>query len=796
MLLTKLVQKPVFKSNMPQHFKQFILFCIFSLGVVSSIHSQTFVLKGKVTDATTGEDLIGASVISQTGKGIATNALGEYKLTLSTNKIDTITYKSVGFVTKTFVFDPSNYSFSLDYKVLIINIELEEEAILTEELVITAGRNKQKLKNVTVSMELIKPYLFQERNNVNLDDGVNQIPGVSFVDGQASIRGGSGWSYGAGTRVLVLLDDMPMVSGDANQVQWSYIPMESIEQVEVLKGASSVLYGSSALNGVINIRTIRPKDKPYTAVNLFSGFYDNNLREGLKWQGNRLLSNSGASIVHAQRWNNFEGTFSINHLNDEGFRMGEPERRTRFSFNTRYTPKKAKNLIYGINGNVMASRVGSFFLWESYELGYTQLDSGFNYTNTTRYNIDPYVIFYTGETRHTIRGRYFYLDNNVDNGDPDNDQSNTSNYYYAEYQFQHDIKKWKLSLVGGVAGNYTLTNSPIFEGVHVSANIAPFLQLERKWKKLTINAGARYESFRLDDYTESKPVFRAGANYELGKATFLRASYGQGYRFPSIVESFVRTSSGPLQVYPNPDLRSETGWNAEVAVKQGFKLGKWQGFADVAGFWSECDRMIEFNFGRWGPNLGFDNLLGLGFSSVNVGETRITGIDISIGGEGKIGNTTLNIIGGYTYINPISLNPDAVYDFDIDGNPLTYKRSSSDSTSNILKYRFRHLAKLDVQAKYKSFSIGLSGRYNSYMQTVDAFFVDPLFELFVGGIEQGREENKNGNLVIDFRTAYEVNEKLKAAIIITNLTNNIFMVRPADMSPPRLFTLQLSYKVK
>ncbi len=769
---------------------------MFLLSVFYETLAQTITLKGKVTDDKTKEVLIGVTIINSKNKGVTTNINGEYAISINTYVKDTITFSYVGYTPKKFIYNPADYTNKIQEGVLTVNIKLEEEAKVYEQVVVSAGRNEQKLKNVTVSMELIKPYLFQERNNVNLDDGINQIPSVSFIDGQASIRGGSGWSYGAGTRVLVLLDDMPMVSGDANQVQWSYLPVESINQLEVIKGASSVLYGSSALNGVINLRTIRPKDKPYTAVNLFGGVYDNGLREGLKWQGNNILQKSGASILHAQRWGRFDGTFSVNYLNDDGFRMGEPEDRVRFSFNTRYTPKKVKNLVYGVNGNIMRSNVGSFLLWESYELAYTQLDSGFNNTNTLRYNVDPYVIFYTGETRHNIRGRYFYLDNNVDNGDPANNQSNTSNYYYAEYQVQHNFKKIRLNIVGGISGNYTLSNSPIFEGVHQSANVAPFIQLEKKWKKLTINGGARYENFRLDDYFESKPVLRAGANYEVGKATFIRASYGQGYRFPSIVESFVRTSSGPLQVYPNPDLKSETGWNTEIAIKQGLKLGKWQGFVDLAGFWSEYDRMMEFNFGRWGPNMGLDNLLGLGFSSVNVGETRISGIDVSLGGEGKIGNTDLKIIGGYTYIDPISKNPTAVYDTDIDGNPLTYSKSSSDTNSNILKYRFRHLAKLDIQATYKRFSVGISGRYNSFMQTVDAFFVDPLFLAFVPGIEKGREETKNGVWIFDFRANYSITNQLKAAIIVTNFTNNIFMARPGDMSPPRLFTVQLSYKVK
>ncbi len=778
---------------MQQLYKQFILFCVL-LCVSQVAQSQTFTLRGKITDADTKEVLVGVTIFSSKHKGMATNIKGEYSIPLDINIKDTLTFSYVGYAQQTFIYIPENHSKKIEKGVLTINIELKEGVTIFEQVVVSAGRNQQKLKNVTVSMELIKPYLFQDRSNANLDEGINQIPSVSFIDGQASIRGGSGWSYGAGTRVLVLLDDMPMVSGDANQVQWNYLPVESINQVEVIKGASSVLYGSSALNGVINIRTIRPKDKPYTAVNLFSGVYDNGLRENLKWQGRKPLLRNGTSIIHSQRWGRFDGTFSVNYFNDDGFRMGEPENRGRFSFNTRYTPKKVKNVVYGVNGNFMSSRIGTFLLWESYEFAYTQLDSGFNFTNTIRYNIDPYVIFYTGETRHSIRSRYFYLDNNVDNGDPVNDQSNTSNYYYAEYQVQHSFKKIKLNIVGGVAANYTISNSPLFQGIHQSANLAPFIQLERKWKKIIINVGARYENFRLDDYFESKPVVRAGINYEVGKATFLRASYGQGYRFPSIVESFVRTSVGPLHVYPNNNLKSETGWNTEIAIKQGVKLGKWQGFVDVAGFWSEYDRMMEFNFGRWAPNMGGANLLGLGFRSINVGQTRISGIDISVGGEGKVGNTTMSIIGGYTYINPISKTPNEVYGFDIDGNALTYHKSSSDTTSNILKYRFRHLAKMDVQVKYKRWTWGMSGRYNSFMQRVDGFFVDPLFAAFVPGIRKGREESKNGNLVFDFRTSFEATKKLKIALILSNITNNIYMVRPADMSPPRLFTLQLTYK--
>jgi TonB-dependent SusC/RagA subfamily outer membrane receptor len=123
-------------------------------------------------------------------------------------------------------------------------------------------------------MEVIKPQMIENTNTNNMEDAISKIPGVEVNERQASIRGGSGWSYGAGSRVLVLINDLPILSADAGDVKWSYMPVENISQIEVLKGASSVLYGSSAMNGVINIRTAYPTEKSKTKIIYNVGFYN------------------------------------------------------------------------------------------------------------------------------------------------------------------------------------------------------------------------------------------------------------------------------------------------------------------------------------------------------------------------------------------------------------------------------------------------------------------------------------------------------------------------------------------
>ncbi|MDC1395434.1 TonB-dependent receptor plug domain-containing protein [Bacteroidia bacterium] len=152
-------------------------------------------------------------------------------------------------------------------------IVLYEETSLLGAVVVTENKRETQLKNATISMEIIPPHLITNTAPTNMEESIGRINGVQVVDNQPNIRSGSGWSYGAGSRVQVLVDGVPLLSGDAGQPLWTFVPTEGIEGVEILKGASSVIYGSSALNGVINIKT-RKSNKPFTQISASTGFYD------------------------------------------------------------------------------------------------------------------------------------------------------------------------------------------------------------------------------------------------------------------------------------------------------------------------------------------------------------------------------------------------------------------------------------------------------------------------------------------------------------------------------------------
>ena len=786
-----------------------------------TLYSQT--ISGIINDTKNNEKLIGVNIILENGGGTSTDVFGKY--TLSTNEgTQKVTFKYIGY--KDIV---KEITLAINEN-KTINISLESSSEQLSTVVVSAGRFEQKIEEITVSMEVLKPSLIENKNTTQIETAIDQVPGVNITDGQANIRGGSGWSFGAGTRVLVMVDDMPLISGDAGQAQWSLIATENINQIEVIKGASSVLYGSSALNGVINIRTAFPSQKDidknklpgYTKVNMHFGLIDKAKRDALNWNGNKRRAFKGIEFLQAMKFNNLDLSIGGNIFKDDGYRMGEITDRKRFNINSTYKSKKIEGLSYGLNTNFLSQSSGSSIIWNGLDDAYVPLDKKFTTTKGNTYNIDPFITYIKGNNRHSLRTRYLNVTNNNLTNKVDIGQSNSANNYYTDYQWQKSIEKYKLKITTGTTNEKVNANSDLFNGKNYKINNSLYTQLDKKWNRLNISLGARYESFRLysedkyfingdstNEINACKPVFRTGLNYQLAKATYIRASWGQGYRFPSMAELFISTNQSGLEIYPNPNLKPESGWSSEIAIKQGVKTGSWMGYIDIAAFIQRYNNMMEFSFGPWANNqpdpnnpFGSLNYFGLGFKSVNVGATQISGIELSVSGQGKINpNLTINILAGYTYMNPISLDLDYVYAEGIKGDEITYRSSGSDTS--MLKYRYEHIAKADVEILYKRISLGGSMRYNSFMANIDSIFISSTLPIItkvdgssgISGINESREKFKDGDIIIDLRAGYQINETVRLGFIINNLLNREYMSRPANMMPPRTFAMQLALKI-
>ena len=820
--------------------------------------AQEVSINGKVLDKSTGETLPGVNVYTNIQRGTISNADGSFSL-LTPPGTYTLKFRFIGYRDTSFQITTSGSVMKLP------DIYLSPRQTELKTVVVTANRYAQDLSDLSVSASVLKPKLIEEKNTRSIEESLQQVPGVVILDNEPQIRSGSGFSFGAGSRVLVMVDDLPILSGDIGRPTWGFLPIENISQVEILKGASSVLYGSAALSGVINLRTAFPTDTPQTRINVFNGVYsaprsDNNLY----WRDPnyqhvikqfRPLQNvvanpmtGGLSAFHSQRFGHWDLVVAGNTQYDMGYigpyyhhdKNGKPinyslkapgdtswdngqqyDNRVRFNTNVRYRFPGKDGAYAGVNFNVLEGNSANTLLWYSLDSGlYRPGNGALTRTRQFAYNIDPYIEWKNPQgISQKLKTRLFHLNNNNSNG-----QSNKSDTFYGDYQLQQVFEKGPfqgLRITAGLSSTITSSQATLFSGNekgsdHNSAtNAAVYTDVGYEFfGRLKVNAGLRYERYRVDQFNQSATIFRAGLNYHLTEGTALRASFGQGFRFPTIGERYIRTAVGSYNIFPNENLNPEHSYSTELGIHQGYKLGKVLGYIDVAGFYQHYSNYIEFTFGQWGSH--YDQVINyngqllyvvnnpienFGFKSVNTGLAEVHGIDLTIAGRWKSGKKELTWTLGYTYTVPKTLTPDQVYaEQSFLTTPaqrgVTYRNTSSDLKNNILKYRFQHLVKADVSYTYKRWMIGASLRYNSHMQNIDAVFVN-LDEqgIIPTGVSKWRAEHTKGDLVIDLRGSYGFTKHSTIGIAISNLLNNEYALRPLSIESPRLTIIRYTYSL-
>ncbi len=730
---------------------------------------QSLVISGTVVDADSGQPIAFANIFAQAG-GTTTDNAGNYELSIPWQEDVVVTCSFLGYEAKEQqVKSTDNHVISLDFT-LVLSDNLLETAV------VTTGRFEKKLSKTTVSLAVVKPKLLETTNTITVDDVLNRLSGVDVIDGQANIRGGSGYSYGAGSRVLLLLDGMPIMQTDAAFPNWYDMPIENIGQIEILKGAASALYGSSAMNGIVNIRTAVPTEKPYLRIAPFYTTYFSPKDKSQKWW-DKSPYGAGLSAVYRQRLGKLGVSLGGFYLNEEGYKQGTYKKYGRGFVGLDY--RFSERVEAGVHAYYNPGSTATFFFWNDDSTGiYQPAPNTLSSSERTRFNVDPYVKYFDGYGNvHKIQGRYLSA-NNKNSAN----QGVVSTMAFVEYQYLRQFKQIGLTVTSGLATTGSYVSAELYgDTTYTARNNAVYLQLEKSIENLTLSGGVRYESnvqhspevipttvFGVTTYDtipggeskESKPVFRAGLNWKLGKATYIRASFGQGYRYPTIAEKFISTEfGGGIPIMPNASLVSESGHSVELGVKQGFQFGELKGFVDASYFVSRYNDMMEFAFGgRDGQTLGF--------ASINIGNTRISGSEFTLAGKAKIGRVENQFMGGVMFINPSYID-------------FTQRiKNASSSNKNILKYRFKNSWKLDWESVYKKAALGVSVIHNGPTEAVDAFL-----ESFIKGAKRFRENN-NGFTRLDLRTSVAFTKQYKLSIIGQNVLNQAYSQRVGKLEAP------------
>ena len=226
-----------------------ILLLFLILTVAPAARAQTAVVYGTVEDEL-GHPVPGAHVVLEnTTVGAVAAMDGTYTIESVPPGPQTLVASAVGFrrTTRSVVAEPGAR--------LGVDFVLEEILLESGEVVVTALRRPEVTALVPVSVSVVTNEDLQDRNVLALDDALRYTPGVQMAENQVNIRGSSGFSYNVGSRVLLLVDGVPMLGPETGGVPFDALPLPQVARIEVVKGPGSALYGSGALGGVINVIT-------------------------------------------------------------------------------------------------------------------------------------------------------------------------------------------------------------------------------------------------------------------------------------------------------------------------------------------------------------------------------------------------------------------------------------------------------------------------------------------------------------------------------------------------------------
>lgn len=764
-----------------------ILLCLLLIFTGLTLKAQQTILTGKVT-ASNGLPVPLASITINKIK-LKTDSLGVFKTQLLTGKYN-IRVTAIGFK-------------SIEKRVDVWGAEIETTITLEievnqlDQFVFTGGKIEKKAAQEVMSMSVIKPNLIAYSNASDLSDVVNKVPGVSMIEGQISMRGGVGYSYSVGSRVMVLLDDMPLMGADLGDVRWKLLPIEAAEQIEVVKGATSVLYGSAALNGSINVRTGWAGAKPETKINMYQGIAGNPSRKELIWwERTTQPFSTGMFISHKQQFGNFDLVMSGNVQMIRSHLQQNDEFRGRTYLKTRYRSKKIKGLSFGINSMFLAEKSGRFFLWQNLDSALLPFTGSAGQDFWRIYTIDPHLTFESPskKTNHSIKFRSYNITRFVDTSLNRNLNNAEAQQYALDYTWQQRYLK-RLITTSGFYGSYLTAVGNVYVGRYQGYSYAFFSQTDYMHKRWNLSVGARYEVNRIDSVIENrKPLLKFGANYQAASKTFLRANYGEGYRFATVGERYVDDGVASLRVFPNPGLQTEFGWTTEIGIKQGFRVANWNAQLDYAFFWQEYTDLIEFKFDQYiGSTVEQPNGV-YGFKALNLQQARVAGMELALTGSGNIGDAVINVLGGYTYSYPVNLASDTsaknIKSYFSDFFKSFGGIDSAYAIKSILPYRNRHLVKFDVEVSYHKINFGYAVQYYSRFENID-----PLLYVIIPDLGKFMKRVGTGDWVHQARIGINLSSTVTLSFIVNNLTNLEYATRPAKMDAPRTFNLQVRVKI-
>ena len=206
-----------------------------------------------------------------------------------------------------------------------------------------------------VSVDVVNTQLIESNAIINASDAIERVPGIVIVDGQISVRGGGGYAYGTGSRVTLVIDDVPILTPERNEILWDFVPLETTDQIEVVKDLLPCNMAHQRLMELFMLGLDGPKETTRLKPEFepFSTFYDKAYQEDYRsaqWWQTPDTGNSFQSFPHSVGFSYYNGkhyakrnldvVFGAFATTDQTHIVEEFNHRIRGSVRMRWTPEK------------------------------------------------------------------------------------------------------------------------------------------------------------------------------------------------------------------------------------------------------------------------------------------------------------------------------------------------------------------------------------------------------------------------------------------------------------------------
>mgnify|MGYP003982075581 CR=1 FL=1 len=660
-------------------FVQILLLILLGSHSYAQTNSQ---IKGHVFDHKTGDGLPGVNIqIRGSSFGTTSDLEGYFLLTgMAPGEYD-ISFTMMGYAP----YVEKNIGVAHDVPV-DLSVGLKANVLASPQVVVTSSRKAQDILESPFSVPAIGPREIQAKAVVNMIDILSYESGVSTVKGQLNIRGTSGYTMGAGSRSLLLLDGIPMLGSAAGNVTWATIPTSEVDRVEIVKSGGSALYGSSAMGGVVNIITRNAPHKPETRISTKIGVYSHPRVDEWRWRDSRgLLYNT--EISHSRSIGNHAAWIRVQKRSDDGFMELNWEEAVNISAKLKLNFGNAHSAAFFVN--VLDDKAGLTSIWKSSANPF-EAPEGSSRDGTQGRKVvlnSHYNYVYSPDLAIKTKTSAYWNEWTSFGVDPD---YSNENRFYEEVQAS---KSWTSSLTSifGLTLQQNNVNAQIF-GDHNSSSFATFLLVEKKLRQFTLSAGSRWEAYQVDGERQDE-VFtpQLALNWKPSPWLGLRISTGKGFRVPTVAEMFTSARRSIFTVEPNPDLTSETSINREFGITLlAGQLGVLDLFKlDAAIFHNKFKDFIE-------PIPNSDAVIHF----TNIADARIMGLELGLGLSAF--NNLIDYKSAFTILDPMETN-------------------SEGEIIDTLSYRHRYHWISSLGMHYWGMDASIEYRYLSRMESVELF---------------------------------------------------------------------------